>query len=182
MSTDILGFSLLADYFVRYQQHGKALPTAEDLADYWSGIGFVLDGHCYVVSITEVGEILTPPAMTRVPGVRPWFKGISNVRGRLMGVVDFSAFLNKPVKKINASTQRLLVIDDGDLYSGLVVDDILGLHHFSQEEFSRDKAITDEEIAPYVIGSYEREGERWSVVSLLRLAQDPKFLQVARTS
>src|SRR5699024_12700112 len=99
-----------------------------------------------------------------------------------MGVVDFSGFLNKPLKKINASTQRLLVIDDGDLYSGLVVDDILGLHHFSQEEFSRDKAITDEDIVPYVVGSYEKEGERWSVVSLFMLAEDTICLEVDQSS
>lgn len=182
MKADVLGFSVLADYFLRQQQYGKELPAAEDLADYWSGIGFMLDGHRYIASISEVGEILTPPAITRVPGVRPWFKGISNVRGRLMGVVDFSGFLNKPLKKMNTSSQRLLVIDDGDLYSGLVVDGILGLHHFSLEDFSHKKAITDEDIAPFVVGSYEKEGERWSVVSLLRLAEDPKFLQVARTS
>lgn len=182
MSTEGIGFSVLADYFLRQAQYGKELPAAEDLAEYWSGIGFLLDGHRYITSISEVGEILSPPVYTRVPGVKPWFKGVSNVRGRLMSVVDFAGFLNKPVSHRSTSSQRLLVIDDGDLYSGLVVDGILGLHHFTQEAFSRDQAIDDEAIAPYVVGSYEKEGERWSVVSLVRLAEDPAFLQVARTS
>lgn len=182
MSAESQGFAVLADYLLRHEQFGLPLPAAEDFADHWSGIGFLLDGHRYVASISEVGEILTPPTYTRVPGVKPWFKGISNVRGRLMGVVDFAGFLNKPASKIHTSAQRLIVIDDGDLYSGLVVDGILGLHHFSQDAFDARHKSEDEAMAPYVVGGFEKEGEHWSVVSLLKLANDPRFLQVARTS
>ncbi|WP_111657899.1 chemotaxis protein CheW [Isoalcanivorax indicus] len=180
MSAASAAYIKLAEYYVRCREKAAELPSKEDLVSYWSGIGFMLDGVRYVAPLDEVSEILKVPPYTRVPGVLSWMKGVANVRGRLMTVMDLTGFLNKATT-LQERRRRLLVIDEGELYTGLAVDDVLGMQHFPVDGFSAGTAEADEAVAPYIRGSYTRDDGHWAVFSLFQLADDPRFLQVART-
>ena len=173
-------FIKLADYFVRCRQQTADLPMQEDAVDYWSGVGFTLDQRHFVAPMDEVSEILSVPAYTRVPGVMQWMKGVANVRGRLMTVMDLSRFLGQP-SELQEKRRRLLVLDQDDLYTGVIVDEVLGMQHFPLDAYRPVPPEREEHVGPYLRGGYKRDGELWSVFSLRRLAQDPRFMQAART-
>jgi twitching motility protein PilI len=42
----------------------------------------------YLVPLPQAGEVAPLPSITPVPWTRPWFRGLANIRGRLVGVVD----------------------------------------------------------------------------------------------
>ena len=44
MSAASAAFIKLAEYFIRCRDNAAALPSQEDLVQYWSGVAFVLDG------------------------------------------------------------------------------------------------------------------------------------------
>ena len=180
MSKASAAYSKLAEYAQRCRKTALELPQRQDVVQYWSGIGFLLDGRRYVAPLEQVSEILTVPNYTRVPGVESWMKGVANVRGRLMAVMDLTGFLEKRTQ-LKESRRRLLVLDQGELYTGMTVDDVYGMQHFDTGSFDQDPAGVDESVRPYITGSYERDGESWQVFSIELLAEDPRFLQVART-
>ncbi|MFZ5698809.1 MAG: chemotaxis protein CheW [Pseudomonadota bacterium] len=161
------------------REHAVGLPQQDDIVEYWSGIGFTMDGVKYVSPIPEVSEILHVPRYTRVPGVLGWMKGIANVRGRLLPIMDLIGYFNRK-SGLQEKKRRLLVLDHGDVYSGLVVDDVMGMQHFPVDSYARDSGERDPVISPYTDGSYEREDGTWIVFSPHRLAEDPRFMQVAR--
>lgn len=174
-------FIKLADYVVRCRQQAADLPMQEDAVQYWSGIGFTLNGRLFVAPLDEVSEILSVPAYTRVPGVLNWMKGVANVRGRLMTVMDLSRFLGK-ASDIQEKRRRLLVLDQDDLYTGVIVDEVLGMQHFpADDEVATPPGENQDEVLDYLRGGYQRDGEYWSVFSLTRLSQDPRFMLAART-
>jgi twitching motility protein PilI len=173
-------FIKLAEYSARCRERSLQLPSRQDVVQYWSGIGFLLDGRRYVAPLEQVSEILTVPSYTRVPGVHHWMKGIANVRGRLMAVMDLTGFLEKS-SSLQDKRRRLLVIDQGDLYTGLAVDDVFGIQHFPVTGYTPDPDDVDESVRPFLQGAYEKDGEFWQVFSIEHLAEDPRFLQVART-
>lgn len=179
MSAASAAYTRLVDYMNRCREHAHNLPMQEDLVQYWSGIGFTLGEVKYVAPLDQVSEILTVPDYTRVPGVLDWMKGVANVRGRLMTVMDLIGFLNK-TPALKEKARRLLVLDEGEIYTGLVVDEVLGMQHFQVDGFVSEPRNLDEAVAPYIEGAYERDGEQWPVFSLFRLADDPQFLQVTR--
>ncbi len=162
------------------RERATGLPQQDEIIEYWSGIGFTMDGVKYVSPIPEVSEILHVPRYTRVPGVLSWIKGIANVRGRLLPIMDLIGYLDRK-SGLQENKRRLLVLDHGDIYSGLVVDDVMGMQHFPVDLYQRDTGNPDPAMAPYVDGSYTREDGQWIVFSPHRLAEDPKFMQVART-
>jgi twitching motility protein PilI len=156
------------------------LPQQADIVEYWSGIGFTMDGVRYVAPIPEVSEILHVPRYTKVPGVLGWIKGIANVRGRLLPIMDLIGYFNRR-SPLQEKRRRLLVLEHGDVYSGLVVDDVMGMQHFPVDTYSRDSGEQDAAIVPYTDGCYTRDDGKWIVFSPHRLVDDPRFMQVART-
>jgi twitching motility protein PilI len=156
------------------------LPQQADIVEYWSGIGFTMDGVRYVAPIPEVSEILHVPRYTKVPGVLGWIKGIANVRGRLLPIMDLIGYFNRR-SPLQEKRRRLLVLEHGDVYSGLVVDDVMGMQHFPVDSYAYESGEQDVTIVPYTDGCYTRDDGKWIVFSPHRLVDDPRFMQVART-
>ena len=175
---DSPAFNKLVDIEKRSREHASDLPQQVAAKTMWSGVGFSLAGNRYVVPMREVAEISHVPRFTQVPGVQSWVKGVANVRGRLMPVLDLMSFLDR-VSEFPLKRRRLLVIERGELYSGLVVDAVLGMQHFSVDSFVNELPGSFQVTRPYLKGAYQRDDEVWGIFSLHALAQDPQFMNVA---
>jgi len=59
----------------------------------WVGVAFRMGGETFLVAREETREVLGyPTAVTRVPGAKIWVKGLANVRGQLLPMVDLRQF------------------------------------------------------------------------------------------
>jgi twitching motility protein PilI len=178
MSEASAAYKSLVDLAVRSRAHALGLPEQEEVKAFWSGVGFTLDGRKYVVPMGEVAEILEMPRFTQVPGVKSWVRGVANVRGRLMPVMDLMMFLNRQ-SGLQTKRRRLLVLERGELYSGLIVDEVLGMQHFPVDTYTDEIPVEYRDTQIYLKGGYRVDSDFWSVFSLFTLARDPRFLNVA---
>lgn len=144
----------------------------------WSGITFRIGDNYLVSQLGEVVEILEYPELSNVPLSRSWVRGIANVRGNLLPVVDMSEYLNGSAATITPRT-RVLVVDHNGLYTGLIVDEVLGLKHFTDDEYTGDLPGMDEAFEPYIQNGFQRDDRVWSIFSLHAMAETPQFLQAA---
>jgi twitching motility protein PilI len=144
----------------------------------WSGIAYRLGKNLLVSRLGEVVEILEFPELSTIPLTQPWVRGIANVRGNLLPVIDLNGYLHGRVTDVTSRT-RVLVIDYEGLYSGLVVDEVLGLKHFADDEYCEEDAGSDAYLQPYIQNGYRRGDQIWAIFSLFKLAEAPKFLQTA---
>ena len=131
-----------------------------------------------IFSMDDIAEIIPVPRITRVPGVKSWLLGIANLRGMVMTVVDLQEFLGcKPASLLPNS--RLLVVRSGEWNCGLLVDEIIGMRHFSLETQHAILATIAFNLRPYITGAFESEKKQWLVFNVSRLLNDPRFLQAA---
>lgn len=170
-------FAQLIDIAQRSRSNASALPQQVELVAYWRGVGFMLAGQHFAADMAQVAEILQPPRLTKVPGVRSWVLGVANVRGRLVPIMDLAGLMGLP-SKANWRSRRVLVVEQGDHMVGLLVDAVLGM-----QQFAIDRQIEASDIDPafekFVAHSYERDGKNWPVFQLMELVQAPEFLQIA---
>jgi purine-binding chemotaxis protein CheW len=66
---------------------GSAAPAAAGLCAFW------LAGRCFGLPVGCVGEVVALEAMTRVPNARPAIRGLFNLRGEPVVVLDLSTIL-----------------------------------------------------------------------------------------
>jgi len=171
-------FSLLKDIEVRSQEKALGLPQQMEIRRTWSGIGFRV-GETYLVSaIDEVSEILIYPDMTRVPSAQGWVRGIANVRGVLLPIMDFSGVIDGQVSKLGRKS-RVLVIQQNDMNTGLVVDEVFGMRHFFDEEKVSDLPSVSARLQSYLAGAYQQGDSHWGIFSMSNLAQSEEFKNVA---
>ena len=138
-----------------------------------SMLGLQVDDEAWLVDLREAGEVIPVPPITPLPLTRPWFKGLTNIRGNLYSVVDFPALLQKRPVVPGDQARLLLVGDRFRLGAALLVDRSLGLRNPGQLE------RREGELAAWVRAQYvDAEGRLWKELDLAQLAQHPDFLAV----
>ena len=131
MTESLTAFELLLQIDQRCRLLAADLPSQPTRQNSWSGIGFRLGEYWYVAPMGEVSEVLHEPRFTQVPGVKPWVKGVANLRGRLLPIMDLCAFLGHELS-VARRQRRVLVVEHQDVFAGLMVDEVFGLQHFAQ--------------------------------------------------
>ncbi|MBV6825031.1 chemotaxis protein CheW [Pseudomonas sp. PD9R] len=178
MSESLTAFELLLQIDQRCRLLAADLPSQPTRQDSWSGIGFRLGEHWYVAPMGEVGEVLHEPRLTQVPGVKPWVKGVANLRGRLLPIMDLGAFFGHDLSAVRKQ-RRVLVVEHQEVFAGLMVDEVFGLQHFARD--SLEPALTDESHGPmsaFVEGSFQ-QAQRWQVFSPFALVRSQGFMNIA---
>ncbi|CAK0757337.1 Protein PilI [Gammaproteobacteria bacterium] len=171
-------FALLHEIESRARTHARGLPSRAVGKTTWSGIVFRLGTRELVTPLGEVNEVLAYPTLSRVPGTQSWVKGIANFRGNLLPVMDLRALLEgTPVARDRRN--RVLVVNHKGIFAGLLVDEVIGLRHFQQEERSPLPPAIETSMALYFRGGFERNGRYTPVFGLHALAESQEFMQVA---
>ena len=170
-------FQLLQDLDQRCRRSAKGLPTGAQVEDDWVGIGFMLDGKRLIARMSDIAEIITPPATIRVPGVQQWVTGLANVRGTLMPILDMEVFLNSQQRGTSESN-RVLIINKHSVVAGLKVHEVFGLRRFKPELISTEPVSEMGNLGPYLEGSYTEDTTMWNIFSIDKLVKHEHFLKV----
>jgi twitching motility protein PilI len=114
------------ELLVELERRAKAAIAArqgDDVAtDEWVGIGFRLGAEQFVAGRSEVREVLpVPEQITRIPGSKPWLRGIANVRGQLLTVADLRSFLGAGRAPLDRHA-RILLVASREVPTALIVD------------------------------------------------------------
>lgn len=84
---------------------------------------FLLGKEFYGIEIMYVTEIIGIQAITEVPELPGYVKGIINLRGKIIPVMDVRLRFRKPPKDYNDRT-CVIVVDIRDASVGLIVDSV----------------------------------------------------------
>ena len=172
-------FELLREFDRRARSAAQGKPEAAVSGNEWVGIAFRLGGEAFLLAREETREVMGYPAtVTRVPGAKGWIRGLSNVRGQLMPIVDLRAFLGSGATSATRAT-RVLVANHREIPAGLLVDEVMGFRRFYESEFSADLPPTLLRCERYLAGAFKRGAEVWPVFSLRSLLESQPFLQAA---
>lgn len=145
----------------------------------WVGVAFRMGGETFLVAREETREVLGYPAVvTRIPGAKSWVKGLANIRGQLLPMLDLRQFLGSGATSAGRNT-RIVVVNHRDIPAGLMVDEVLGFRRFAEAEFNAEAPPTVIRCDSYLAGAFRRGGEVWPVLSLKNLVESQSFLQAA---
>jgi twitching motility protein PilI len=159
-----------------YQRELVARLQSADAGRVVSKLGLQVGGERWLVDLTDAGEVIPVPAITPVPLTRPWFKGVASIRGNLVSIVDFAAFVGSGVTAANEQARLLLFSERFRLGGALLIERSLGLRN---PERLRPADAAGPSRAPWIKAEYDDEqGARWRELDVAQLVQDAEFLGV----
>lgn len=94
-------------------------------------IGFILERNEYTVHILKVQEIIKLPQITKMPGVPYYVEGVTNLRGRIIPVVNLKKILGIQEQSPGS---KVIVISSGKITFGALVDDITGVVNIDEKD------------------------------------------------
>ncbi|GMR16661.1 MAG: chemotaxis protein CheW [Gammaproteobacteria bacterium] len=117
---------------VSIDENLSSLAEANDLISDMEGTGnkfltFKVAGELFGTEIDNVNEIIEYSEMTRVPLTPPHIKGVSNLRGNVVPVIDLAVRLGKEPGETTKRTCIIIVEmdDDGEKMDiGFIVDEV----------------------------------------------------------
>jgi purine-binding chemotaxis protein CheW len=109
------------------QPHGAAPPAAADATEPQQYLTFSLDGATLAMSILRIIEIIEFRDLTPVPMMPSFIRGVLNLRGAVVPVVDLKARFGRGPANVSRRTCVVIVelrSDDGKQDIGVMVDQV----------------------------------------------------------
>ncbi len=159
-------------------ERAPGLPEDKKGPVLWTGVGFRLGDVHLVTPLGHITEVLPCPVITPVPRTKSWTKGIANVRGNLLTIVDMAEFFGKEPIFENEEA-RLMVMNVEGLNAALLVNEVLGLRHFDEELERQDTSVLDDPVVPHLQGAFLRDNVLWGVFDMHSLTASGAFMHVA---
>mgnify|MGYP003659538437 FL=1 len=105
--------------------------------------------------------------------------GNANIRGRLLPLTDLSEFLQVPSRLAQMSQRKVIVIDHDNVFSGLLVDQVLGIEQFTRGQYRPEALENDSPFAPYNHGKFFKNEQDWYIFMPSLLVQDLQYADAA---
>lgn len=121
------------------------LDTLDQTEDTQKGkfLTFSLGNEFYGIEIRYVTEIIGLQLITEIPEMPEYIKGIINLRGKIIPVMDVRLRFKKPFREYNDRT-CIIVIDIQDISIGLIVDSVSEVIAIADEEIVAPPSVTKE--------------------------------------
>jgi len=168
-----LAEDILASFVAQAQAQAEADQAAERAAGESEQRGshhlvtFGLGRECYGVPIEMVQEIIRAAGITPVPGAPSQVRGVINLRGRIIPVLDLSKRLGLPERE-ESDEQRIMVVELGAKRLGMLVDSVAQVIRVPAalvEELPEEAVSIDQK---YLLGVGKLEGGLVFIVDLAR--------------
>ncbi len=117
---------------------------------------FELGDEKYGTDISTVREIIRMPTVTQMPGTPEHVRGVINLRGRVIPVVDLRTRFRLPAAEVTADT-RVLVVDIAGESIGVVVDAVTEVRRITSSSVESPGATTTTEESFYIEGIAKQE-------------------------
>ncbi len=126
---------------------------------------FKLADEYYALDIQAVQEIVRMQTITSIPGADFWVEGITNLRGRVVPVIDLRKRCGVPASEYTPET-RIVVVSSSTGMVGLIVDAVSEVMRIPGDQVEPPSAIVAGPENGYLRGVAKLEDRLVSLVDL----------------
>lgn len=111
----------------------QVLSVEEDEAPKDQYLIFSVDDEYFGIDINYVIEIISMEPITKVPDLPEYIKGVINLRGLIVPVMDVSLKFEKSTGEYTDRT-CIIVVEIDNIHMGLIIDEVLEVINIEGEE------------------------------------------------
>lgn len=169
----------LRDLQTRLAERLKRART-EGVAASWLAVEAA--GRSLLFPLAQSGEIFPLAAVQTVPYTQDWFLGVSNLRGGLFGVIDFSSFVTgqTPSRRSDSAREqaRLIALNPAlEINCAILIDRLNGLRN--AQDFTDSKQAAQGSPGFFSNEFTDKSGKQWQEIDLQLLSIQDHFLTIA---
>jgi len=148
---------------------------------------FTLQTEHFSVPVLRVREIMRLCAITPVPRMPPYIKGVLNLRGKIIPVIDLRDRFSLQNWVLTEDDRRCIIVvqfrskDNQTQHMGMIVDAVEDVAHFSDADIEATPDFGSALDTRYIIGMATNHGSVRTLLDLDRLLNMEGVLQLIST-
>jgi purine-binding chemotaxis protein CheW len=131
----------------------------------------------YAVREAFVTELERVPKITPVPHVPAWVRGVTNLRGDILSVIDMRTFLGLDAAASHSARMLVVRLLNEDFATGLLVDGVDRIVSVPPNQITPPESSLDGPLAPFLTGMCEIEERLVAVLDLDQLLRSSEIRQ-----
>ena len=147
---------------------------------------FALSRERYGLEILKIQEIIGVPNITRVPKCPEFIKGVINLRGKVIPLIDLRLKFGLTPTPYNEKTCIIVVnirLDEGNISVGVIVDTVLEVINFEQKDIEPAPDYGNQINSGFIIGMGKKsEGELNILIDIERTLSSQEIEKLARAA
>lgn len=162
----------------RSQKSGGGLKTKSLLNLEGKYLRFILGAERYGIDIIKIIEIIKPVSIIRVPNTPDFIKGVINLRGMIVPVIDLRKKIGLPEIEFSGKT-RIIVVEDiietAKIRIGLIVDAVDVVCDVKVNEIDCVPSLGQAEAVDFLLAVVRAEGFIYCLLNLPQIMRPPHF-------
>ncbi|MFO7890297.1 MAG: chemotaxis protein CheW [bacterium] len=135
-------------------------------------IEFLLSYERYGIESSYIKEVYSMKDFTTIPCTPDFVKGITNLRGEIISIVDIKKFFNLPEKGLT-DLNRVLIVKKNNMKMGILADRILGVKIVSNNNIKKDFISMNDKRSKYLEGITP---DHLIILNIEKILTDPNFI------
>ncbi len=140
-------------------------------------VTFTLAGKDYSIDIMKVKEIIKASKFTFVPNSAPFVKGVYNLRGDIISVIDLRKFFNLTFEESKSTLDSLIILQLESLVIAVVVDKIDSVSIIPSSALQPPHPLFADINLKYIKGLIEDNGKIFLLLDVERIFDPEKPLE-----
>lgn len=141
---------------------------------------FVLGDEEYGLEILKVREIIGLMDITTVPQTPEFIKGVINLRGKVIPVIDLRLKFGMPEAEPTEET-CIIVVDINTTLMGILVDTVSEVLDIAQGEIEPAPAFSDDIQTEFILGMGKIKGKVKILLDISRVLSPEELVHVVST-
>lgn len=140
---------------------------------------FTLEEEAFGIGIEYVTEIIGIQQITSMPDIPSYVKGIINLRGSVIPIIDMRLRFKKPPAEYNDRT-CIVVIDINNLFVGLIVDTVTEVIRIADENIAPPPCLNKKNLNRYIQGIGKVGNDLKLLLDSQKLLDDDEILEISK--
>ena len=142
---------------------------------------FWTDKELFGIPISDVVQIISMQEITPLPDFPEYAKGVINLRGNIIPVIDIRIRLKRPEAEYNDNT-CIIVTNIQDSYIGFIVDTVDEVVNIGSESISPTPKVSKSVTNRYLTGVGQIGEKVVLLLNLSKILSENELMEVAQTA
>lgn len=138
---------------------------------------FCIHQHLFAIASKQIVEIITLQEITYIPNLPDFVKGVTNIRGKIVPLIDLRIKFQLPPRPFDQHT-CFIITESEECTVGYIVDRVSDVTNIADDQVSDPPKATDS-FAEYITGITEVKGELTFILDVSKIILDD-FLESAK--
>jgi purine-binding chemotaxis protein CheW len=145
---------------------------------------FKLMDEFYGVNVDWILQIIAIPDVTKIPKTPPFVKGVINLRGKIIPVVDLRLKFKLPEEKYNDRTSIVIIkfkTEKGEVFIGIIVDIVLEVQDIHANEIEKTPTFGVDLDTNFILGMAKVKQKVVTLLNINKILTESELSQLENT-